>query len=155
MARNCSVSFQINGGTITPDTSLGFYLMKSDDIVMSPIKDYEKQEYPESAAVEVYPYTTMKPFDYEVTLLALGGSSSVNASVNAFWDSLFAITDGVDLRKALPITLYNYWKGVKVTGYAKSNDPESHHPRVIEVEKSAYAFKLVLYVSDPRTLLPL
>jgi len=155
MPRICNMSIQIGNGDIVDISTLGFYLIKSDDLVTAPIKDYEKQEYPESASVELYPYTTKKPFDYSVTLLAIGKQNEINNIVNSFWDSLFEIIPGSDLRKALPITIYNYWKGVQLTGYAKSNDPESHYPKIIEYEKSAYTFKLVLYVTDPRTLLPI
>lgn len=153
MPRTCTLSYRINNGSIIDIATLGFYLVKSDDRISAPVKEYEEQKYPETAASEIYPYTSKDTFDYEVTLLAIGDYDTVNASVNAFWDSLF-IAEG-DLLHALPITLYNYWKGVEVTGYAKSADPEAHYPKITEYEKSAYIFKLVLYVADPNTLLPL
>lgn len=153
MARECKLSYRINGGTLTDISTHGFHLVKSDDRITAPIKEYEVQEYPETAAVEIYPYTTKAPFDYEVTLLALGEFDQVNASVAAFVDSLFSASG--DLLQALPITLYNYWKGVQVTGYLKSSEPTEHRPKLTKYEQSAYVFTLVFYVADPTTLQPL
>jgi len=155
MPRNCKIHIQISTGAVRDAESYyGFHLMESDDTVTAPLKDYEEQKYPESAAVEIYPYTTFKTFDYTCQLLAIGDSSTVNSSVHAFFDSCFEITAGVDLRKALPITIYNEWKGVRVTGYIKTNPEKGYYPKLTEVEKSAYLFELVLYVADPQTLQP-
>lgn len=155
MPRNCKIHIQINSGAIRDAESYyGFYLMDSDDTVTPPMREYETQVYPESAVAEIYPYTVKEPFDYSVTLLAFGPENSVNSSVQDFYDSLFTITPGTDVRKALPVTLYNEWKGMKVTGYAKTSPAQGAYPKLTEAEKSAYLFNLVLYVADPRTLLP-
>jgi hypothetical protein len=152
MPRICTLSYRINGGALT---ACPFHLVKSDDRVLAPIKDYEIQEYPEQSAAEIYPYASEKPFDYTVKLLAFGDEASVNASVRMFWDSLFAPTSRESVKQAYPITLYNYWKGVQVAGYPKSPDPDSYYPKLVEYESSAYVFDLVLYVADPTTLIPL
>jgi len=155
MARSCKIHIQIGSGTVRDAESYyGFYLMESDDTVVAPIKDYETQEYPEASAVEIYPMTTLAPFEYSCSLLAMGDLATVNASVNAFFDSLFSITPGTDVREALPVTVYNEWKGMKVSGYVKTNPAKGYYPQLIEAEKGAYLFDFIIFVSDPRLLLP-
>ena len=145
MSRTCNLSYRINNGSLTP---CPFHLVKSDDRIIAPVREYEVQEYPESPAAEIYPYASKKPFDYTVKLLAFGDEATVVAAVRAFWESLFA-SDGVT---AYPVTLVNYWKGVQVTGYPKSAEPDSYYPILIEYESSAYIFDLTLYIADPTTL---
>lgn len=147
MPRTPKLSYRINGGALTNIATHGFHLVKSDDRITAPIKPYEEQRYPESSASEIYPHTVKDTFDYTVEILALGDYNTVNATVKSFWDSMFNGT------QAHPITLYNYWKGVQVTGYPKSADPSASYPRLAEYEKSAYIFKLTLYVADPETLI--
>lgn len=147
MARECKLSYRINGGALTDISTHGFHLVKSDDRITAPIKPYEEQKYPESSASEIYPHTVKDTFDYTVELLALGDFDEVNAVVKTFWDSMFSGSE------AYPVTLYNYWKGVQVTGYPKSADPSASYPRLAEYEKSAYIFKLILYIADPETLI--
>lgn len=156
MSRECKIRIKIGNGEIQDAISTwGFHLMESDDIVVPPLKDYEYEQYPESAAVEMYPYTTMKTFDYSCTLLAIGNESTVNTTIKNFYDSLFEITTGVDLRRALPITIYNDWKGISVTGYVKILDGKDSYPKLTEHEKGAFLFDFNIFVSDPKTLLPL
>lgn len=155
MPRTCNLSYRIENGSIIDIAQHGFYLVGSDDRVLPPIRDYEKQEYPEYSAAEIYPYAAEMPFEYTVKLLAFGSDASVNATVRSFWDSLFDTSDRSVARKAYPITLFNYWKGVQVTGYPKSADPDKYYPAMVEYESSAYVFDLVLYVADPTTLIPL
>lgn len=143
MPRTCSLSYRINNGPLTPSE---FHLVKSDDRIIAPIREYEVQEYPESHAAEIYPYASKKPFDYTVKLLAFGDEATVVASVRAFWDSMFSGNT------AHPVTLVNYWKGVQVTGYPKSPDTDSYYPMLVEYETSAYIFDLTIYVADPTTL---
>lgn len=150
MPRTPIISFSINGG---PEVVYPFALVKSDDRITPPIKDYEEQVYPESAASEIYPYTSKDVFDYSVTLLAFGDYNTVNASVQSFYNLLFQ-ADG-DLLRALPVTIFNYWKGIKVTGYAKSAEADSYYPKLTEYEKSAYIFNFVIHVADPNTLQPI
>lgn len=143
MTRECKLSYRINGGALT---ACPFHLVKSDDRIIAPIRDYEVQEYPESPAAEIYPYASKKPFDYTVKLLAFGDEATVVATVRAFWDSMFSGST------VYPVTLVNYWKGTQVTGYPKSADPDSYYPKLVEHESSAYIFDLTLYVADPTTL---
>ena len=153
MARQCKVRIQIANGAIQEaQTAWGFHLMESDDTVVPPIREYEAISFPESAAEEIHPYTKFEPFDYKCTLLCFGTLTTINSTVRTFFDSLFTITSGVDLRQAKPITLYNDYKGVKVTGYAKSIEGQDYYPEVKEVEKGAYMFDFVLRVADPKTM---
>jgi hypothetical protein len=155
MPRTCTLSYRINNGALTDIATHGFHLVKSDDRIIAPIKDYEIQEYPEYSAAEIYPYASEKPFDYTVKLLAFGDEASVNASVRTFWDSLFANSGSSMSRMAYPITLINYWKGMQVTGYAKSADTDKYYPELIEYESSAYIFDIVFFINDPTTLMPI
>ena len=155
MPRECKLYIQIESGPIVDiQSALGFHLVDSDDTVVAPIKDYEVQKYPESAAVEIYPYTTLDPFDYSCTLMAVGPQSTVNASVRAFFDSMFEISGVSDIRKAKPITIYNEWKGVKATGYVKTSPAKGSYPNLVAYEQGAYLFEFIIFVSDPRLLLP-
>lgn len=155
MSRTCNLSYRINNGSVIDIATHGFHLVKSDDRVVPPIREYEKQEYPEYAAAEIYPYAAEVPFEYTVKLLVFGSDASVNASVREFWDSLFETSGRTVARKAYPVTLFNYWKGVQVTGYPKSPNPDSTYPVPIEYENSAYLFDFILDVVDPTTLIPL
>ena len=156
MSRTCKIRIQINGGTIKEaSTEWGFHLIESDNTIVPPIRDYPIQEYPESANAEIYPHTTLKPFDYKCKLLCLGALTTINQTVKGFYDSLFTITTGQDLRQALPITLYNDYKGVKLTGYVKSVEAGDYYPEISEVEKGAYTFDFILYIADPKTLIAL
>jgi hypothetical protein len=150
MPRTTTLSYRINGGALT---ACPFHLVKSDDRVLAPIKEYEEQKYPETAVSEIYPYTSKDTFAYEITFLAIGSFDTVNASVNAFYDSLFT-ADG-DLLHALPITILNYWKGIEFVGYATSPNTVNHYPELTEYEKSAYIFTIPFYVADPATFKPI
>jgi hypothetical protein len=153
MPRQCKLTYSISGADPIDISTHGFYLVKSDDRVIPPIKKYEEQSYPEHAASEIYPYTSYEGFDYSCTLLAVGEYNEVVPKVKAFWDSLFDKTE--EPYHAHQITLFNYWKGVKVSGYAMSAEAESSHPRLVEYEKSAFLFNFVIRVSDPTTLVAL
>lgn len=156
MSRTCEIRIRIGSGTVqNAITAWGLYLMESDDTIIAPIREYEVQEYPEEAAPEIYPFTTLMPFDYKCTLLCMGDLDTVNATVRAFYDSLFTITPGVDLRQAQEITLYNDYKGVQVTGYVKTAEAKDYYPSLSEYEKGAFLFDFILYVADPKTLLAL
>ena len=156
MSRECKIRIKIGNSSIYDAISTwGFHLMDSDDIVVAPLKDYEYQQYPESAEVEIYPYTTKKPFDYSCTLLAIGNESTVNTTIKNFYDSLFETTSGSDLLRALPLTIYNDWKGIRATGYIKGLEGSDSYPKLTEYEKGAFLFKLQIFVSDPNTLMPL
>lgn len=156
MARECKIRIQIGTGAIQEAvTTWGLYLIDSDDIILPPVKEYEKQIFPESAAAEIHPYTTLEPFEYKCTLLCFGTLSTLNAAIKTFYDSLFTITTGVDLRQAKAITLYNDYKGMKVTGYVKTAEGTDYYPELKEYEKGAWLFDFVLDVADPKTLIAL
>ena len=153
MARNYKIHIKVGDASIyDAEVSQGLYLIDCDDLIVAPIKEYEEQVYPESAAVEIWPYTTKAAFDYKVTLCKFGDCSTVNASVNSSYDSLFDISSGTDLRMAKLVTIYNDWKGVQVSGYAKTSPSAGNYPQLVQQEQSAYSFDLVLRVADPSTM---
>jgi hypothetical protein len=156
MARECKLRIQIASGAVQEAAATwGFHLVETDDTILAPIREYETQRYPESSAEEIWPYTVQEPFDYKCTLLCFGALSTLNSSLKTFYDSLFTITAGVDLRQAKPITLYNDYKAMKVTGYAKTVEGKDYYPELKEYEKGAYLFDFVLHISDPKTLIAL
>ena len=156
MPRYCKIRIKIADGEIQDAiTAWGLYLIDSDDTIIAPVREYEKQQYPEEAAAEIHPYTTLMPFEYKCTLLCLGSLSEVNTTVRNFYDSLFSITAGVDLRQAKPVTIYNDYKGIRVTGYAKTAEGNEYYPELAEYEKGAWIFDFILDVADPKTLLAL
>lgn len=153
MARACKIRIQIGSGAIQDAiTAWGFHLMESDDIVTPPVREYEAISFPESAAEEIHPYTKLEPFDYKCSLLCFGALTTLNSTIKTFFDSLFTITSGVDLREAKIITIYNDYKGVKVSGYAKSIEGQNYYPELKEVEKGAYLFDFTIRVADPKTM---
>lgn len=156
MNRPCEIRIKIGEGTIQNAVEAwGLHLMDSDDTIIAPIKDYEVQEFPENDAPEVYPFTTLKSFDYKCTLLCIGNLDEVNATVSAFYDSLFTITPNKDLRQAKEVTLYNDYKGVRVTGYARTIEAKDYYLQLTEYEKGAFLFDFTLYVANPKTLVAL
>jgi hypothetical protein len=153
MPRQCKLTYSISGEDAVDISTHGFYLVKSDNTVIPPMRKYEEQSYPEHAASEIYPYTSYEGFDYSCTLLAIGAHDEVVSKVKEFWDSLF--DKASEPYQAHPVTLFNYWKGVQVSGYALSAQAESSYPKLTEYEKSAFLFNFVIRVSDPTTLVAL
>ncbi|NCU31115.1 hypothetical protein EOM57_04920 [Candidatus Saccharibacteria bacterium] len=153
MDRQCKIRIQIADGAIQDaKTVWGFHLIESDETIIPPVRDYETIKFPESAAEEIYPYTVFEPFDYTCTLLCIGALTTINSTVKNFYDSLFTVTSGVDLRQAKVITLYNDYKGVKVSGYVKTAEGQDYYPELIKADTGAYLFDFVLHVADPKTL---
>ena len=109
----------------------GFHLLESPSFTVAPTRDYDIQEYPDSAEAEMDKRTTLKPFDYKLSL---------------------GYTTDNDILTALPLQVKNYWKGMKMTGYAKKWDGKTYS---IQGESALVAFDLTIYVNDPRTFLPI
>lgn len=130
----------------------GFHLLESPHFNVAPIRDYDVQEYPDSAEAEIDARTTLKPFEYKISLCYFGDENTANATIQSFFNSLFSTTTGSDILTALPIQMKNYWKGMKMTGYAKKWDGKTYS---IEGESALVAFDFTLYVYDPRTFLPI
>ena len=152
--RDCHIGMII--GSSTTEVNLvdeyGFHLLESPNFTVAPIRDYDIQEYPDSAEAEMDKRTTLKPFDYKLSLGYFGDENSANSTIKAFFDSLFSHTTDNDILTALPLQVKNYWKGMKMTGYAKKWDGKTYS---IQGESALVAFDLTLYVSDPRTFLPI
>lgn len=153
VTRDCHIGIRINSGTeVNLVDEYGFHLIESPSMVVPTVRDYDIQEYPDSAEAEIDPRTTMAPFDYTLSLVYFGDESSANAIIKSFFDSLFTTETGSDILTALPIEVKNYWKGVKMNGYAKTWDGTSY---AIDGENAAIGFDFTIYVSNPKTFLPI
>lgn len=130
----------------------GFHLLESPNFTVAPIRDYDIQEYPDSAEAEMDKRTTLKPFEYKLSLGYFGDEITANSTIQSFFNSLFFLTPGSDIMTALPLQVKNYWKGMKMTGYAKKWDGKTYS---IQGEAALVAFDLTIYVNDPRTFLPI
>lgn len=130
----------------------GFHLLESPNFTVAPIRDYDIQEYPDSAEAEMDKRTTLKPFEYKLSLGYFGDEITANSTIQSFFNSLFSHAPGSDIMTALPLQVKNYWKGMKMTGYAKKWDGKTYS---IQGEAALVAFDLTIYVNDPRTFLPI
>lgn len=126
------------------------HLIASPAFNVAPIRDYDKQEYAESAEAEIDPRTTQKAFEYKLSLAYWGDAATANAKMQAFYNTLFDI-DG-DIMSAKKIRLLNHWKLMQMDCYAGKWDGKSYSP---QGDQSAIAFDLTFYVSDPKTFLPI
>lgn len=152
--RDCHIGLII--GSSTTEVNLvdeyGFHLLESPNFTVAPIRDYDIQEYPDSAEAEMDKRTTLKPFEYKLSLGYFGDEIAANSTIQSFFNSLFSHTAGSDIMTALPLLVKNYWKGIKMTGYAKKWDGKTYS---IQGEAALIAFDLTIYVNDPRTFLPI
>ena len=152
--RSCHIGMII--GSSTTEVNLvdeyGFHLLESPSFTVAPTRDYDIQEYPDSAEAEMDKRTTLKPFEYKLSLGYFGDEITANSTINSFFNSLFSHTAGSDIMTALPLQVKNYWKGMKMTGYAKKWDGKTYS---IQGEAALVAFDLTIYVNDPRTFLPI
>ena len=130
----------------------GFHLLESPSFTVAPTRDYDIQEYPDSAEAEMDKRTTLKPFEYKLSLGYFGDEITANSTIQSFFNSLFSHVPGSDIMTALPLQVKNYWKGMKMTGYAKKWDGKTYS---IQGEAALVAFDLTIYVNDPRTFLPI
>lgn len=149
MARRlCSIEISIEGGEkIDLIDTYDFHLLESPARVTTPIREYETQAFPESAAPEMDRRTTKQPFDYNISLGCWADEDTVNKNIRDFFDSLFT-SDG-DILTAKEIELFNNYKNVKMKGFAKKWDEKTY---TIEGEKGLLVFDFVLYVNDPTSL---
>ena len=152
--RDCHIGLII--GSSTTEVNLvdeyGFHLLESPNFTVAPTRDYDIQEYPDSAEAEMDKRTTLKPFEYKLSLGYFGDEITANSTIQSFFNSLFSHTTGSDILTALPLQVKNYWKGMKMTGYAKKWDGKTYS---IQGEAALVAFDLTIYVNDPRTFLPI
>lgn len=148
MARNCSIEISIDGAPkINLIQEYDFHLLESPARVTAPIRDYETQSFPESAAPEIDRRTVKQPFDYQISLGCWANEDTVNKNIRAFYDSLFT-SDG-DILTAKEVEFFNNYKNVKMKGFAKKWDEKTY---TIEGEKGLLVFDFVLYVNDPTSL---
>ena len=149
MARRvCSIEISIEGAEkVDLIQEYDFHLLESPARVIAPIREYEKQEFPESAVPEIDRRTVKQSFDYQISLGCWADENTVNANIRKFFDSLFT-ADG-DILIAKEIELFNNYKNVKMKGFAKKWDEKTY---AIEGEKGLLVFDFVLYVNDPTSL---
>lgn len=126
--------------------TMGFHLMESPDILAPEKRSYEEEDYPERDGVKIYPYTVDKAFEYTVKLLYFGELETMNSAIRSLWNSFFEPTNNGDVKKALPVTIYNLYKGVKIVGYP-TKMPGSE--TIVQVMQGAFIFELTLYVAEP------
>lgn len=150
MARNCSIEISIEGAEkINLIEQYDFHLIESPARVTAPIRDYETQEFPESAAPEIDRRTVMKSFDYQISLGCWASEDTVNKNIRDFYSSLFSQEEGSDVMVAKEVELFNNYKNVRMKGFAKKWDEKTY---TIEGEKGLLLFDFVLYVNDPTSL---
>ncbi len=113
----CRLRYQVADGEVRDMQTMGFHLMESPDILAPEKRSYEEEDYPERDGVKIYPYTVDKAFEYTVKLLYFGELKTMNEAIRSLWDSFFDPTTNGDVKKALPVTIYNLYKGVKIVGY--------------------------------------
>lgn len=126
---------------------LDIHLLDSPDMVTPPVRDYETQEYPESAEAEMDHRTSLKPFDYKLTLGYFGDETTANAKIRALFDAMFSVTNS-DILYAMPILLQNQYKGVQMEGYAKSWNGKTFSEAG---NMCLFSFEFPLYVNNPYT----
>lgn len=147
--RDCSIEISIEGSEkVNLIKTYGFHLLESPARVVAPIREYEKQSYPESAAPEIDRRTVKQPFEYKVSIGCWDAEATVNGKIRAFYDSLFSAGEG-DLMVAKEVELFNNYKNVKMKGFAQEWDEKTY---TIDGERGLVVFDFVLYVNDPNTL---
>lgn len=151
--RNCDIEIKIGtADKISLVQAYDFHLIESPARIVPPIRDYEKQQYPESSTPEIDARTIIQPFDYKISLGYWGKEENANGNIRAFFNSLFKSDDTVadsEIMVAEEIELFNNYKGVKMKGYAKKWDEKTY---TIEGENGLVLFDFILYVNDPSTL---
>jgi len=148
--RLCSIEISIEGGEkVDLIDTYDFHLLESPARVTAPIRDYDKQEFPESAAPEIDRRTVKQPFDYQISLGCWANEDTVNKNIRDFFSSLFTQEKGSDVMVAKEVELFNNYKNVRMKGFAKKWDEKTY---TIEGEKGLLVFDFVLYVNDPTSL---
>lgn len=147
--RKCDIEISIAGAEkISLLDTYGFHLLESPARVVAPIREYDKQSFPESAAPEIDTRTVKQPFEYKVSLGCWDSETTVNSRIREFYASLFSAGSG-DVMEAKEVEFFNNYKNVKMKGYAKEWDDKTY---TLEGEKGLVVFDFVLDVNDPNTL---
>lgn len=129
--------------------SYDFHLIESPAMIVPPIREYDKIQYPQSSAAEMDRRTVYQPFDYKITLGYWGDEKTANSTIRTFFDSLFEHDPDSDVMTAKELELTNQWKGVKMKGFAQNWDGKTYK---IEGEKGLITFEFTIYVNDPATM---
>lgn len=142
--RDARVQLKIDNETINMQDDFDMYLIDSPDIISSPIKAYEIEQYPESNGYNIYPYTTQDGFEYKVSLVYYGEEGTANAKISQLKAKMF--DNSQTPMKAKEVELWNKYKGVLIVGYMKSLDGVDSE---FDDSSDAWFFDLTIQVSDP------
>lgn len=147
--RDCSIDIIVDGSKVNLVNDYDFHLIESPATITAKPGEYDVQKFPEHAAPEVDPRTTLQPFDYKISLGYWGDVEIANGLIRGFFDNLFIQDDSSDVIRAKEIELINNYKGVRMKGFAKPWNEEKY---TIQGENGLILFDFVLYVNDPKTL---
>lgn len=104
----------------------GFTYMSSSNRLGAPTKGFAVSTYPEQAGENVDPRTVDDAFDYEVKFLVEAPNKDLvnaNAKISDFNSQLYDLeSTGSHVKVFKPVTFYNRYKRVIVTGYPQPID---------------------------------
>lgn len=156
MARDCNVRIKFDGDNTIYDCQeqWGFILNKSSETIIPPTKDYDVEVYPEENAAHVNKYATYEPFDYTITFIAIGTEIDINAKIRDFYnrcvDNNYINISMPNLKKMRKVTVYNDFRGVRFSGYAKPYKGKN----IVSADGNNIniTFEFVVYVDNSSTL---
>lgn len=145
-------SIQIENGDVI-DTYDGYKLiyLSSDNRTEAPIKKRDTTSYAEQAGANTDPRAVQDEFDYKVIFIIDGQDNDrdrVSAIVKDFNSKLYTQTEGSDIRTYKEVSLYNYYKHVKIVGLPSP----IAEPKDFKRSKNNYEYAQVeftIHVSDP------
>lgn len=139
----------INKGAVNDIfTKYGFIYLSSDNILEAPIKEFEKTSYPEESGEHIYPKTVFDAFDYNITFVI--EDADVNAKIQAFNKDLFTKATDTDVLSLKTITIYNYYKKVKIVGIPTLlSTPDNFKADRNKLQPTIAEVTLKIRVTDP------
>ena len=137
---DCSIALQIGLDPIIDLSIFGFYLVKSDDLLAANVKDTNIviTDFPDEHGVVAYvpPTPKLAPFDYTISLICYGELYTSNQKITQFYASLLGKR----------IIIYNNFKGVSLSGYAKGYKAGTFY----RSEKDVVIFDIIFYIDKPQ-----
>lgn len=150
-----NAGIQIGSGSVV-DTynTYGLIYLSSDNILQAPSKGFEKTSYPEEAGDHVLPKTVDASFEYKVQFLVEAPNTdlaSANAKIKAFNNALYTQATGSDVKVFSQISLYNYYKRVKIVGIPSPISEATEFFRDKRgIQYDAVKVELVINVDNPK-----
>lgn len=150
-----NAGIQIGTGSIVDTYSTyGLIYLSSDNILQAPSKGFEKTSYPEEAGEHILPKTVDAAFEYKVQFLVEAPNTdlaSANAKIKAFNDALYSQVSGSDVKTYSRISLYNYYKRVKIVGIPSPISEATEFFRDKRgIQYDAVKVELVINVDNPK-----